>query len=171
MNAKRSLERSMSCCLLAWGCAGAGDAGGQAPTPGVPLVAAQAEPAGSLSSAEIEQLAYDFSHAEPQPEQQGDSLAPLRRLSAEDLRRFRVALATLKPLEGLAREMFDAYTDVLYEHRVFMLDAGPELMEEAVRRAFAKHSHEWGPDVVERAVQHVSSEQIPATFRQAQRSE
>jgi hypothetical protein len=69
-----------------------------------------------------------------------------------------VALADLSPMDGLMRAMCDAYTDVLYEHRVFMLDAGPELEEEAMRRAFAKYPHGWPPEVVEQAVQHVLRE-------------
>ncbi len=62
-----------------------------------------------------------------------------------------------------------AYTDVLYEHRVFMLDAEPELMGEAVRRAFSRHSHEWGPEVVQQAVQHVMREGAPPDFRRPAR--
>jgi hypothetical protein len=62
---------------------------------------------------------------------------------------------------GMAREMYDALTDVLHEHRVFVLDAGPELMEEAVRRALAKRPGEFGPDVIERAVRHAVLERTP----------
>ena len=45
------------------------------------------------------------------------------------------------------------------------LDAGPELMEEAVRRAFAKSSPDWAPEVLEQAVQHVANEGTPAFQR------
>jgi hypothetical protein len=168
MRAKRNLGHVISSCLLVWGCGGGGKMSGaiEGEKADVPeaawavVAAAGAEPAGSLSDDEIQRLVYDFKHGQA-PERQGDPLDHLRSLSPEDLRRFRVALADQSPTDGLLREMYDAYTDVLYEHRVFMLDAGPELLGEAVRRAFSKHSHEWGPEVVEQAVQHVMREGVP----------
>jgi hypothetical protein len=130
-----------------------------------PVVASEAEPMDSLSAAEIEALAYDYRHNQLLPDPNGDSLASLRRLSPEDLRRFRVALADSSSVDGLLRDMYDAYTDVCYEHRVFMLDAGPELEEQALRRALAKHSHEWPPELVEQAVQHLRRESMPPALR------
>jgi hypothetical protein len=157
----RKLGLMMGSCLLVWGCGGPGDpSGGKEAARGVPG-AAPAEPAGSLSSDEIEQLAHDFKHDQAPRDTDGHPPAHLKQLSPEDFRRFRVAVADLNQLEGIARELYDAYTDVLYEHRVSGLEAHPELLEEALRRAFAKHAHEWGPDVVEQAVQRVLSERMP----------
>ncbi|MEO8181421.1 MAG: hypothetical protein ABI895_21500 [Deltaproteobacteria bacterium] len=165
MHAKHNLRRTLWTCLLAWGCGGTDVRGEQAEAASAAEVAARAEPMGSLSSEEIERLAYDFKHGEMLPDQHGDSLAQMRRLSPEDLRRFRVALADLSPMDGMMREMYEAYTKVLYEHRVFMLDAGPELEEKAMRRAFAKNAYGWPPEVVEQAVQHVLREGMPPDFR------
>jgi hypothetical protein len=165
MHAKRHLRHMSWVCLLAWGCGGTEVLGEQAEAAAGAEVAPQVEPLGSLSSEEIGRLAYDYKHDELLPDQNGDSLAQLRRLSPEDLRSFRVAVADLTPMDGMLRAMCDAYTEVLYEHRVFMLDAGPELEAEALRRAFAKFSPEWPPEVVEQAVQHVVRERTPAAFR------
>lgn len=157
--------------LLVWGCSGTdalGDEAVAAPAAVVAapaVVAALAEPAGTLSSEEIARLANDYRQDQLLPDPNGDSLAPLRRLSPEDLRRFRVALADSTPMDGMMRAMYDAYTEVLYEHRVFMLDAGPELVQEATRRAFAKFAPDAPPEVVEQAVQHVVSERTPAFRR------
>ena len=109
--------------------------------------------------------AHDYEHGEMLADQNGDSLAPLRRLSPEDLRRFRRALADLSPMDAMMRAMCDAYTEVLYEHRAFMLDARPELVEEATRRAFAKFAPDSPPEVVEQAVQHVVREGTPRAFQ------
>jgi hypothetical protein len=163
MHAKRSLRHVLWACLL--GCGGSDVQGDQAEVAPATVVTAPAEPMGSLSSAEIRQLAYDFKHDKLLPDQNGDLLAPLRRLSPEEHRRFRMALADMTPMEGMMRAMCDAYTEVLYEHRVSMLDAGPELMEEAVRRALAKSSPDWPPEVLEQAVQHVVNEGTPAFQR------
>jgi len=168
MHVQHNLRPLLWACLLAWGCSGSDVAGEQAATVPASVVAAPvqpAEPMGSLSSEEIGQLAYDFKHDQLLPTQNGDSLAQLRRLSPEDQRRFRRALADMTPMDGMMRAMGDAYTEVLYEHRVSMLDAAPELMEEAVRRAFAKHSPDLPPEVVEQAVQHVLREGTPAALR------
>jgi len=165
MHAKRNHRHVIWACLLAWGCGGTDVMGEEAEAARAAVVPAQAEPMGSLSAQEVERLAYDFKHGEMLPDQNGDSLAQLRRLSPEDLRRFRVALADLTPMDAMMRAMYDAYTEVLYEHRVFMLDAGPELMEKAMRRAFARFSHDWPPEVVEQAVQHVVQEGTPAFRR------
>jgi len=165
MHAKRKLRHVIWSCLLVWGCGGTDVMGeeGEAALAGV--VAAPVEPMGTLSSEEIERLVYDFRHGEMLPDENGDSLAPLRRLSPEDLRRFRVALTDMTPMDGMMRAMCDAYTEVVYEHRVFMLDAGPELVEKAIRRAFAKLAHDWPPELVEQAVQHVVLEGTPAFRR------
>jgi hypothetical protein len=168
MHAKRHLRHMIWACLLGSGCDGTDVTSGQTQAAPAAVVAAPVEavaPVGSLSSAEIGQLAYDFKHDKLLPAQNGDSLAQLRRLSPEDHRRFRVALADMTPMDGMMRAMSDAYTEVLYEHRVSMLDAPPELMEEAVRRAFAKHSPDLPPEVVEQAVQHVALEGTPAFQR------
>jgi len=165
MHAKGKLRLVIWACLLVWVCGGSDVTGEEAEAAPAGAVAAQAEPMGSLSSEEIGQLAYDFKHDQLLPDPNGDSLAPLRRLSPEDLRRFRGALADMTPMDGRMRAMCDAYTEVLYEHRVFMLDAGPELMEEAIRRAFARFSPDGPPEVVEQAVQQVVSEGTPPAFR------
>ncbi|MEO8184803.1 MAG: hypothetical protein ABI895_38840 [Deltaproteobacteria bacterium] len=165
MHAKRNLRHVIWACLLGFGCGGSDVRGDQPEAAPATVVAAPAEPMGSLSSAEIRQLAYDFKHDKLLPDQNGDLLAPLRRLSPEDHQRFRMALADMTPMEGMMRAMSDAYTEVLYEHRVSMLDASPELMEEAVRRAFAKSSPDWPPEVLEQSVQHVVDEGTPAAFR------
>ena len=171
MHEKRKLRHVIWACLLVWGCGGTDAMGEEAEAaPAVvvaapAVVAAQAEPMGALSSEEAERLAYDFKHDQLLPDQNGDSLAELRRLSPEDLRRFRVALADMTPMDGMMRAMCDAYTEVLYEHRVSMFDVGPELEEEAMRRAFAKNPYDWPPEVVEQAVQHVVLEGTPAAFR------
>jgi len=165
MHEKRKLRHVIGACLLAWGCGGTDVMGEEAEAAQAAVVAAQAEPMGTLSSEEAERLAYDFRHDKLLPDENGDSLAQLRRLSPEDLRRFRVALADMTPMDGMMRAMCDAYTEVLYEHRVSMFDVGPELMEEAMRRAFAKSPHGWPPEVVEQAVQHVVREGTPAFRR------
>jgi hypothetical protein len=160
MHAKRKLRHVIGACLLVWGCGGTDVMGEEAEAVQAAVVAAQAEPMGTLSSEEIERLAYDFKHDKLLPDH-GDSLAQLRRLSPEDLRRFRMALADRTPMDGMMRAVCDAYTEVLYEHRVSMFDAGPELLEEAMRRAFAKNPYDWPPEVVEQAVQHVVLETEP----------
>ena len=163
MHAKRKLRHVIWSCLLVWGCGGTDVMGEEAEAAQAAVVAAQAEPMGTLSSEEAERLAYDFRHDKLLPDENGDSLAQLRRLSPEDLRRFRVAVADM--MDGMMRAMSDAYTEVLYEHRVSMFDAGPELLEEAMRRAFAKNPYDWPPEVVEQAVQHVVREGTPPAFR------
>src|SRR4051812_29899041 len=93
MPAKRHLRSVLWSCLLAWGCGGTDVMGEEAEAGRAPVVASEAEPMDSLSAAEIEALAYDYRHNQLLPDPNGDSLAALRRLSPEDLRRFRVVLA------------------------------------------------------------------------------
>jgi hypothetical protein len=153
----RKLGRMIPSCLLACTCAcgGVGDAG----------VGAEAAPAGGVegspSVSEVERLALAYTSGQLPAGPRADFMASLSRLSPDEFKRFRVAVADINQLDGVAREMYDALTDVLHEHRVFVLDAGPELIEEAVRRALAKRPGEFGPDVIERAVQHAVLERTP----------
>lgn len=116
MYARRNLRHVIWVCLLA---CGGNDVLGEQAEPVRPAgVVAPAHPMGTLSSAAIERLVHDYRHDKLLPDPSGDSLAQLRRLSPEDLKRFRGALADLTPMDVMMRNMYDAYTEVLYEHRV-----------------------------------------------------
>jgi hypothetical protein len=112
-----------------------------------------ADPPSSIRREELRQLADDYLHKEVGPDDRGATLAQIRALSPRDGKAFRSILAERSGLSGIPLEVYQAMTDVAFEHRASAFALDPSLVDIAVRRAFERYVREWGRERVEEAVE------------------